>query len=145
MHWGNLQFASVVMSLFIVPLFLHSFLLGASSYFWNSVEGSVIKSESTSISMGSGWKTVSLIKFSYIVGDEIYESPRVKVGKKYYDEKFEYLYKVNQPVLVYYPSFYPSYGILIKGITINCFYKFILMCIFIYTFKLSSTKLKEKT
>lgn len=145
MHWGNLQFASVVMNLFIVPFFLYSFLMGASSYFWNSVEGSVIKSESTSISLGSGWKSVSIIEFSYVVDDETYQSPRIKVGKKYYDEKFQYRYKVSQPVIVYYPSFYPSYGILIKGLTLNCLYKFILMCIFIYTFTLSTKKLKEET
>jgi len=151
MHWGNLQFGSVAMNVFIAPLALYGLVLGVSSYFWSSVEGTVIKSETIQISRSSGWDNASQVKFSYVVNGEVYTSYRVKInarittGRSHYDPKYKYLYKVGEPVIVYYPSLYPSFGVLIRGMTAHTVFALILCLIFVYTFKLSSKKLKEQT
>ncbi|WP_318437091.1 hypothetical protein [Photobacterium leiognathi] len=66
MHWGNAQFGSVMLNLFVALLAIWGMLTGTYSYFWNSVEGYVVKSERITISKSNGWSSASRIE-NYLI------------------------------------------------------------------------------
>ena len=134
MHWGNAQFGSVMLNLFVAPLAIWGMLTGTYSYFWNSVEGHVIKSERITTSKGSA----SRIEFAYTIenvtyiSDRVKTRPRISSGMRHYDAKYYNMYEVGEPVIVYYPSIYPSFGILIKGVTLQSILVFMFSLFLIY-------------
>lgn len=125
MNWGNIHFGTWVLNLFCFPLVAYGLVLGLSSYFWDSQTGEIITSELVSISKGNGWVNVANIGFKYKVHGLKYTSdlveigPRINFKKRTFKADFVNKYKVGQAVMVYYPSMYPGFGTLNRGLTLK--------------------------
>jgi hypothetical protein len=125
MHWGNLNFATIVMNLFCIPFGAYGLVVGTYSYFWQPQIGEITSAEAVIISSGNGWDKRAKIEFSYTVNNQVYNSnmvhirPRLSTKNRRVNISYLKQYRLGNKVTVFYSERWPHLSTLNKGISIN--------------------------